>query len=83
MGLRRTGFASSALGPSPHEQASEQLMASSMSLRKALEVLGYLLGFGRMMVTGIVHLIVVGPLEVDVGFTILVDLLDLVNFDFS
>ena len=29
------------------------------------------------------HLIAVGPLGVDVGFTILVDLLDLVNFDFS
>ena len=54
-----------------------------MSLRKALEELGYLLGFGRSMVIGITYLIVEGPLGVDVGFTILVDLLDLVDFDFS
>ena len=58
-------------------------MASSMSLRKALEELGYLLGFVRSMVTEIIHLIVEGPLGVNVGFTILVDLLDLVDFDFS
>ena len=58
-------------------------MASSMLLRRASEVLGYLLGFGRLMEAGIMHLIAVGPLGVDVGFTILVDLLDLVNFDFS